>query len=90
VLICASRYNCSANDLIYGSRSHIINLHVIRVIGDDTLSCATFLRELIMIRDGFLDLSDGLDSMELSIDEVLWTTPLSYGSMRFLDPRRTV
>jgi hypothetical protein len=67
VLTCASRYNCSANDLIYGSRSHIINLRVKKVIGDDTLGCASFLRELIMISDSFLDLSHRL---ELPTDEV--------------------
>jgi hypothetical protein len=38
-----------------------------RLISDDMLGCATFLRELIMIRDGFLDLSNGL---ALSTDEV--------------------
>ena len=67
MLTCASRYNCYFNDLIYGSVSHIINSHVNRLISNDTLGCATFLRELIIIRDGFLDLSNGL---ALSTDEV--------------------
>ena len=38
------------------------------IIVNDMLGCATFFRELIMIGDGFLDLSNGL--VALSTDEV--------------------
>ena len=67
MLTCASRYNCFVIDSIYGSVSHIINSHASRLISDDMLGCATFLRQLIMITDGFLNLSNG---PALSTDEV--------------------
>jgi hypothetical protein len=39
--------------------TRIINSHVDKLINDDMLYCETFLRELIMIRYGFLALSNG-------------------------------
>ena len=71
MLTCVSRYSCFTNDLLYGSLSHIINSHVKRLTGDDTLGCATFLRELVMIRDGFLVLSDGLELSNEEVEDII-------------------
>jgi len=66
VLFCAERFNCSINDLIYGRLPVIINSYVSNSVDDTTLDRVAFLRELIMIRDGSLTISDLLSNDELN------------------------
>ena len=67
VLICANRYNCSVNDLLYGRLSHIINAYVFNLTNGAIHDRASFLNELIFIRDNSFSLSGG---MRLSHDEL--------------------
>jgi len=66
VVYCAERFNCSINDLIYGRLSIMIKSYVRNSVDETTLDRVTFLRELIMIRDGSLTLSGLLSSDELN------------------------
>jgi len=66
VVFCAQRFNCSINDLIYGRLPIIINSYVRNSVDETTLDRVAFLRELIMIRDSSLTLSDLLSSGELN------------------------
>jgi len=61
VVLCAERFNCSINDLIYGRLPNIIISYV-----RNSVDRVAFLRELIMIRDSSLTLSGLLSSDELN------------------------
>jgi hypothetical protein len=67
VLMCANRYNCSVNDLLYGRLWHIINSYVFNLTNGAIHDRASFLSELIFIRDNSFSLSGG---MRLSHDEL--------------------
>ena len=67
VLICANRYNCSVNDLLYGRLFHIINSYAFNLTNGAIHDRASFLNELIFIRDNSFSLSGG---MRLSRDEL--------------------
>jgi len=64
VVYCAERFNCSINDSICGRLPIIINSYIRNSVDETTLDCVTFPRELIMIRDSSLTLSDVLLSRD--------------------------
>ena len=65
VLLCAQRFECSCDDLIYNSSvNKIINLYALKSVSDDVRRSSEFLMELLMIRDNFLKLSSDMFSTD--------------------------
>ena len=60
------RYNCSLYDLLNGSVNYIVNSFVLNSLSENMRSSASFLLELVMIRDNRLCFghSDGLFTHE--------------------------
>jgi hypothetical protein len=59
ILFCMERYNCSLHDIITGNGNHIVNQYCKSLVDDDQLLTASFLSELIAIRDRRLSFSNG-------------------------------
>jgi hypothetical protein len=71
VSFCSHWFRCSVQDILYGSVEHLINSSVDSQINDQMRSHATLLSELIMIRDGTMELSDPCNFTKTDIDSFL-------------------
>ena len=65
ILYCFKRYNCTYNDLLFGSVNSIVNSFCLKSIDDSTFSTANLLSELICVRDGLCDIAINFTKEEL-------------------------
>jgi hypothetical protein len=58
VLFCMNRYSCSLNEILLGSSHYVVEKFCHSIFSQDQILAASFLRELIAIRDHRLHLSN--------------------------------
>jgi hypothetical protein len=60
VLFCAQLYDCTVQDIINGSVNSIVQTYVSHLVDDSQLRMASFVRELALLRERSLELSNNL------------------------------
>ena len=71
VMFCAQRFGCSVNDILQGSTNRIINLSVRQSIDLRMSGSARLLRELLLLRDRVLTLSETNFFSHVELEDII-------------------
>jgi hypothetical protein len=70
-LLCMQRYKCSLHDTIIGNSNHVVKQYCNSSMNDDQLLTASFLSELIAIRDRRLNFSNGFFFSNCELSDII-------------------
>ena len=71
ILFCMERYKCSLHDILIGNVNLIVNQYCNSLVDDDQLLTASFLSELIAIRDRRLSFSNGFFFSNRELSDII-------------------
>ena len=71
VMFCAQRFGCSVNDILQGSTNRIINLSVRQSVDLRMSGSARLLRELLLLRDRVLTLSETNFFSHVELEDII-------------------
>jgi hypothetical protein len=71
ILFCMERYKCSLHAIIIGNCNHVAKQYCNSSINDDQLLTASFLSELIAIRDQWLNFSNGFFFSNCELSDII-------------------
>ena len=71
VMFCAQRFGCSVNDILQGSTNRIINLSVRQYVDLRMSGSARLLRELLLLRDRVLTLSETNFFSHVELEDII-------------------
>jgi len=71
LLFCARLYNCSAQYIISGSVSRLVNNCTSKLVKNYQLQTASFIRKLVLIREGTLELPNRVSLSRLELDQLV-------------------
>src|SRR5664279_4298157 len=71
LLFCAQLYDCSAQDIISGSVNRLVNNYTFKLVNDCQLQTASFVRELVLLRESTLELSNCVIFSRLELDQLV-------------------
>jgi hypothetical protein len=71
ILFCMERYKCSLHDVIIGNGNHVVKQYCNSLLDDDQLLTASFLSELIAIRDRRLNFSNGFFFSNCELSDII-------------------
>jgi len=71
LLFCARLYNCSAQCIISSSVNCFVNNYSSKLVTNNQLQTARFVREIVLIREGTLELPNRASLSRLELDQLV-------------------
>ena len=71
LLFCAQLFNFSAQDIVSVSVNRLVNNYSFKLVTDYQLQTASFVRELVLLRESTLELSNRVNLSRLELDQLV-------------------
>ena len=71
LLLCAQLNDCIVQDIISGSVNRLVNNYTFKLVNDCQLQTASFVRELVLLRESTLELSNCVIFSRLELDQLV-------------------
>jgi len=71
LLFYARLYNCSAQYIISGLVNRLVNNYTSKLVKNYQLQTASFVYEIVLMREGTLELPNGVSLSRLEIDQLV-------------------
>jgi len=71
LLFCARLYNCSAQYIISGLVNRLVNKYTSNLVKNYQLQTASFVREIVLIREGILELPNRVSLSRFELDQLV-------------------